>query len=142
NKKSWGNYTFDGGKWTLQKQAFLSLAHEMFHTESFLSGYTPKIWGYMGGEPYFTDEIWAITGENYIMHEHGLHEGEYGLGYRIGYGIIGPVSDDFPYGTKEPMYFEYEQCKEYFDNNTDVVRRINTNASMRKFQRQYGIKQN
>ena len=89
---------------TMSAPPFISLAHEMFHAESTLAGYTYRIGGGYGNLTFSTDEWWAVTGENYIRGEHGIY-------YRVGYGITNGADKIYPYRCLQVMYPD-----SYFNN--------------------------
>ena len=97
---------------------FISLSHEMFHAESHLFGYKYKEWGRINGEPYCTDEWWAVYGENFIRHEHDRE-------IRHGYGITNGFADIYPYRTKQIIFPFFEANRITFSNSKWAVYLLN-----------------
>ena len=112
----------DGFAYVAETSPFVSLAHEMFHAESHLFGTEVKIWGGTGDNMYITEEQYAVLGENYIRAEHEKL-------LRVGYGITEEMmlnhhATEYPYGSMQPMFYEYEFNNWYFKNDMPFISRL------------------
>lgn len=105
---------------------FLSLAHEMFHAESKLFGYTYKKWGEsVNGEVFCTDEKWAVYGENFIRAEHGEL-------FKLGYCITNlPKSIDM-FGVRMKLYPNHRMNEVFFGDSRVILNELKFRKRNRK----------